>query len=292
MSLGCRFGGFAMYDCLVGRCKTIPGEDMKRHLPAFFAALMLMPVASVLAQPDYTGIWSTTATLKDDPAWYAEDYFCFFGCTLSEYEMMVAMIVDPANDDKSLNQIRGMANARGAAEFASLLKEGPRALYAESVLEDQLDEVCLRYGHFGMAISVMPLRITDEGDHYMFEYETHDTFRPVYKRESAPPPPEEPSRLGYSVAWYDGDDFMVETTGVEDAPFFVGKAQGLRHSDQLRTIERYTLSDDGQTLDMIFTVTDPEVLKAPWVWVKKWRTSPDADLLPHGYDCSFVPGQR
>jgi hypothetical protein len=143
-----------------------------------------------------------------------------------------------------------------------------------------------------MAVSVMPLRITDEGDRLLFAYETHDTTRTVYKRDSAPPPPSAPSRLGYSVAHYEGDDLVVETSGVESAPFFVSMAQGLRHSDQLRTIERYMLNENGRTLDMVMTVTDPQVLKDPWVWVKKWRLAPQLELVHHEYDCSFVPGQR
>jgi hypothetical protein len=245
-----------------------------------------------MAQPGFEGMWSTTTTLNDDPGWYAEDYFCFFGCTKVEYEMLQALIDDPANDDTPLNALRGQAGARGTAEFVGLLTDRARREYESSTPEDQLNEICLRYGLFGMAISVMPLRITDAGDRLIFDYETHDTHRVVYMRDSAPSAPAQPSRLGYSVAHYDGNSLVIETSGIEGAPFFVSKAQGLRHSDQLRTTEIYMLNDNGRTLDMVFTVEDPEVLMAPWVWVKKWRLAPQLELRHHEYDCSFVPGQR
>lgn len=265
---------------------------MKLILRLQMAALIAAFACNVTAQPSYEGTWSTTTTLKDDPAWYAEDYYCFFGCTRVEIEHFRALIDDPANDELPLGALRGQADALGAQEFESLLTDAARRQYEANVLEDQLDEICLRYGHFGMAISVMPLRITDDGDRLLFDYETHSTRRTVYMRDSAPPPPAEPSRLGYSVAHYDGDDLVIETTGVESAPFFVSKAIGLRHSDQLHTTERYTLNDAGKTLDMVFSVADPEVLTAPWVWIKKWRLANQLELVHHEYDCSFVPGQR
>lgn len=265
---------------------------MKRGWQVLFATCVTFTGASAVAQPGYEGTWSTTTTLNDDPAWYAEDYYCFFGCTLVEYELLQALIDDPVNDDRPLNALRRQASARGSVEFSSLLTDTARRQYKASVPEDQLNEICLRYGHFATAVSVMPLRITDDGGQLIFDYETHDTRRIVYLRDSAPPPPTEPSRLGYSVAHYDGNDLVIETSGVESAPFFVSMAQGLRHSDQLHTIERYMLNDDGRTLDMVFTVEDPEVLTAPWVWVKKWRLAPQLELQHHEYDCSFVPGQR
>ncbi len=265
---------------------------MQKSIRGFSAVAAILLAGAADAQPSYEGTWSTTTTLNDDPAWLTEDYFCFFGCTQVEIEHFRSLLDDPANDARPLGALRAEADALGAAEFEQLLTDSARAVYETRALEDQLDEICLRYGQFGMAISVMPLRISDQGGRLIFDYETHDTSRTVYLQDSAPAAPAEPSRLGFSVARYDGDDLVIETTGIESAPFFVSKALGLRHSDRLRTTERYSLSDGGSTLDMVFTVEDPEVLTAPWVWIKKWRLAPELELQHHEYDCSFVPGQR
>lgn len=257
---------------------------------AFMA--IVLAADSAIAQPSYVGTWSTTATMSDDPEWYPEDYYCFFGCTRVQIEHLRALIDDPANDALPLEALMGEASELASQEFTALLTKSAREEIAGRTIVDSLDEVCLRYGHFGMTVSVMPLRITDEGDKLILAYETHNTSRTIYKRDSAPLPPNEPSRLGYSIAHYDGNDLVIETTGVENTPLFVAIARGLRHSDQMRTTERYSLSEDGQTLDMIFTVEDPELLVVPWVWIKKWRLAPHLQLQHHEYDCSFVPGQR
>ena len=246
----------------------------------------------VTAQPSFEGTWSTTTTLNDDPGWYSEDYFCFFGCTKLEYEFLQALIDDPANDDRPLNALRGQAAERAFAEMTELLTESAKQVIEGNTLVDTLDEICTIYGHFATTVSVMPLRISTENGRLIFDYETHDTRRIVYMRDSAPRPPAEPSRLGYAVAHYDGDELVIETTQVEGAPFYVSMALGLRHSDLLHSTERYSLSEDGRTLDLVYTVEDPEILRAPWVWVKKWRLAPHLELQHHEYDCSFVPGQR
>ncbi len=258
------------------------------------AVLTLVPASSTMAQsaPGFEGTWSTTATLNDDPEWLTEDYYCFFGCTRAQITHFAALLDDPANDERSLRDLRAEAWDRGFADLLSISNEATRLDLEGRVRVDQLDEICLTYGHFGMAVSVMPLRITDEGDRLIFDYETHNTRRIVHMADSAPPPPQEPSRLGYSVAHYDDDALVIETSGVEAAPFFVSLSQGLRHSDELHTTERYTLSDGGRTLDMVFTVEDPNLFDEPWVWMKKWRLANHLELQDHGYDCSFSPGQR
>jgi len=248
--------------------------------------------AAAQSRPSFAGTWSTTTTLNEDPAWLTEDYFCFFGCTQVEISHLTALLDDPANDERPLPVLRAEAAAVGSREFMSLLTEKARTVVEGRTLVDTLGEICTRYGHFGMTVSVMPLRISEAGDQLVFDYETHDTRRIVHMEGTAPPRPEEPSRLGHSVAHYDGDALVIETTGVEEAPFYVSMALGLRHSDQLRTSERYTLSDGGRTLDMVYTVTDPAVLQGEWVWVKKWRLAPELELQHHEYDCSFAPAQR
>jgi len=240
--------------------------------------------------PSFVGTWSTTATLNEDPTWLTEDYYCFFGCTRVQINHFAALLDDPANDARPLRELRAEAWTAGFEELLSLSNEATRLDLESRSRIDQLDEICLKYGHFGMTVSVMPLRITAQGDRLIFDYETHNTQRIVHMTESAPA--QALSRLGHSLGHYDGDALVIETTGVESAPFFVSLTQGLRHSDQLRTQERYTLSDGGRTLDLVYTVEDSTIFDEPWVWTKKWRLAPHLELQDHGYDCSFSPGQR
>lgn len=266
-----------------------------RHGFAGFLALLLgtfTAVANAQTRPDFEGMWSTTFTLSEDPGWLAEDFFCFFGCTASEYEHLGNLLDDPANDDRSLIELSAVSAAHGQQEFLNLLTPTMRAEVDSRTIVDQLEDICTRYGYFATTISVLPLEIVQEHDRILLTYETHNTQRVAWFRDSAPSPPGEPTRLGHSVAYYEGDELVIETTGVRGGPFFVSKAYGIKHSDRLTGVERYRVSDDGRQLEMSIAIEDPEVLTAPWVWVKKWRIAPELELEHHEYDCSFTPGQR
>jgi len=263
-----------------------------RVIIAATVLLLVTGTAGAQSRPSFEGTWSTTATLPDDPGWITEDYFCFFGCTVNQIAYFGELLDDPANDDRPLGALAGEASQVGDEDFLRALTPAVKAEMEGRTIVNNLEDICTEYGHFGITVSVMPLRITEQDDHLEFFYETHDTQRIVYWEDSAPPPPDEPTHLGYSVARIEGDALVVETSHIREAPFYVSQARGLKHSDQVSGVERYTLSDDGRQLDMVFTVEDPEVLATPLMWDKKWRLANDLELVHHEYDCSFTPGQR
>ena len=51
----------------------------------------------------------------------------------------------------------------------------------------------------------------------------------------------------------------------------------------LHTVERLTLSEDGQTFQFELTNEDPATLKAPWTSTRTYRLAPEIELLP--FDC-------
>ena len=253
--------------------------------------LVTVPVAAQ-SRSDFEGTWSTSVTLPDDPGWVTEDYFCFWGCTVNEIEHFGDMLDDPANDNRPLQELSAEASRVGSEDFLNALTPSARADMEGRTIVNSLEDICSEYGYFAISVSVMPLRITAHDDHLELFYETHDSQRIIYWQDSAPPPPDENLHFGYSVARIEGDALVIETSHVGVAPFFVGQARGLKYSDQLTGVERYTLSDGGRQLDMIFTIQDPEVLATPLMWDKKWRRANDLELVHHEYDCSFTPGQR
>ena len=253
--------------------------------------LVTVPVAAQ-SRADFEGTWSTSVTLPDDPAWLSEDYYCFWGCTVNQIQRMGEMFDDPANDDRSLEEIFAESDRIGDSDFRNALIPAVRADWDSRTIENNLDDICTPYGYFAISVSVMPLRITAHDDHLEFFYETHDSQRIIHWADSAPPPPDEHLHFGYSLARIEDGALVIETSHVGVAPFYVVQALGLKHSDQLTGVERYTLSDGGRQLDMVLTIQDPEVLAAPLMWYKKWRRADDLALVHHEYDCSFVPGQR
>ena len=69
-----------------------------------------------------------------------------------------------------------------------------------------------------------------------------------------------PSWLGYSVAHWDGDTLVIETSGFNDKTWLT--REGLPHTDQLRITERYRRLDFGHT-ELEISYEDPGMLIKP-----------------------------
>jgi len=67
---------------------------------------------------------------------------------------------------------------------------------------------------------------------------------------------------GESVGRYEGDALVVDTIGLNDKTDT--DRFGTPHSDQIHVVERYRLSADKQTLEVLFTVDDPTYFTTQW----------------------------
>ena len=81
---------------------------------------------------------------------------------------------------------------------------------------------------------------------------------------------------------YEGDVLVIESTGIRANTMPVS----FRHSDQLRIVERYTRSEDGERLVLSVTYEDPVSLKEPLVLKKIWSWAPDEEIFPY-VDCEL-----
>ena len=72
----------------------------------------------------------------------------------------------------------------------------------------------------------------------------------------------EPSRVGHSIGWFEGDTLVVDTIGFVYDDW--GNYRGLDSSEQKHIVERYTLTNDGYGLRMELTQMDPEFLAEPY----------------------------
>ena len=78
---------------------------------------------------------------------------------------------------------------------------------------------------------------------------------------------------GDSVGHYEGDTLVVDTYGLNDKTNV--DRYGTPHSEKIHVVERYRMSDDGSTLEILFTVEDHETFTVPW--------SARADYIPDNY---------
>ncbi|MGI9203253.1 MAG: DUF6152 family protein [Woeseiaceae bacterium] len=109
-----------------------------------------------------------------------------------------------------------------------------------------------------------PIRIIQNDDHIVFEYEEYGGRR-VIKLSDELPQPGAKSHLGDAVAHYEGDTLVVRNVNLLGNPT---GTSGNRLSDQTTTTEVYRRADDpryGAQVAIKTTITDPGHLQEPWV---------------------------
>lgn len=72
-----------------------------------------------------------------------------------------------------------------------------------------------------------------------------------------------PSRAGHSIGRWEGNTLIVDTVGFKEG-WLSASGNGVKHSTQMHTVERFDMNDDGQWMIMTFTINDPLYLNAPF----------------------------
>jgi hypothetical protein len=95
----------------------------------------------------------------------------------------------------------------------------------------------------------------------VFEYR-HD-WREIWMDGRGLPTASEiyPKWNGFSVGRFDGDTLVVESVGFDDRSWL--DKLGYPHSEQMHVEERYRRVD-ADTLELVITITDPEIYSEPW----------------------------
>jgi hypothetical protein len=109
-------------------------------------------------------------------------------------------------------------------------------------------------------------------------YEEFNHFRQIFTdgRTFAINDPPPPSWFGYSTGKWDGDTFVVDTTGFNDQSWL--DDSGHPHTEAMRTTERFLRRDFGH-MDLTVTIDDPKAYNKPWSVVIPLRLVPDIDFI-------------
>ncbi len=160
----------------------------------------------------------------------------------------------------------------------------PAAEAAKVGWDPYTDMLALRCESPGMPNAVLnpyPIEFLDEEDKILLRIEEWEAVRTIHMTSQAIPEDAPRSPLGYSVGhWEEDSTFVVETARI-DFPYL--DDAGTPMSDDVRVIERFSLSEDGTHLDHEISVTDPQNLVEPAVWDAKWRWIPGTVIRP--YEC-------
>jgi hypothetical protein len=119
---------------------------------------------------------------------------------------------------------------------------------------------------YGVEIVEMP----DIQRVYIFDIGGPHTYRTIYMDRRTHPQKLEPSFYGDSIGRWEGDTLVVETTGFNDS-FWMDR-RGLPHTEQLKTVERFTRTDS-LTIKYEVSVDDPGAYTRPWTsnFLLRWE---------------------
>ncbi len=126
------------------------------------------------------------------------------------------------------------------------------------------DNAIARCEQPGMPVTMgapLPIRFIDEGDALTLHTVYFDTRRTIHMTDAADSAEEPTSHLGFSAGRWDGNTLVVETSGI-DYPWVDNEAR-TPQSPNVRTTERFTLSDDQSRLDYELIITDPVTFTEP-----------------------------
>ena len=121
-----------------------------------------------------------------------------------------------------------------------------------------------------------PLKIVQQPDLIVILYEWFGEVRQVFLDGRTVPANPNPTWLGYSTAWWDGDTLVVDTTGFNGKAWL--DAAGHPATEALRITERYQRRDVGH-LDVTLRIDDVKAYTRPWVVTLHLHLLPDTELF-------------
>jgi hypothetical protein len=81
---------------------------------------------------------------------------------------------------------------------------------------------------------------------------------------------------GESIGKWEGKALVVKSKYFEPNEHYIDG--GIPISDQFEMIERFTILDDGKTLQIDYTMTDPKMWKGEWKSTKRWLRMDESDI--------------
>ena len=142
---------------------------------------------------------------------------------------------------------------------------------------DNPDAHCLPMGFMQLHTHSQPRKIVHTKDVMVIAYEANYGLRWVFTDgRKLPGNDPQPFWYGYSVGRWEGDDLVVETTGLRDGGWL--DVNGSPFTDQARIVERFRRVNYGR-IEIDVTVEDAKAYTKPFTTRVNWRLYPDGELI-------------
>ena len=119
-------------------------------------------------------------------------------------------------------------------------------------------------------------------DRILVRTELFQVERTFYTDGRGHPENGERTNQGHSIAWWENDVLVVDTTLYADNR--AGNRSGIPSGAQKHSIERYQLVEDGSRLLIDYWVEDPEYMVDPMTGSMVWAYAPDREPMP--FECN------
>lgn len=137
---------------------------------------------------------------------------------------------------------------------------------------------CEPKGMPSIMINPQPLSFEQQGkDKIVIRLEEYDTVRTIHLDSKLDPAKQPKSDVGFSTGRWENGVLVVHTSRISAR--FLESGRAIPLGSNASTVERFTPSPDGLTLDYESTVTDPYTLTKPAVLKYQWAYRPDAKVM-------------
>jgi hypothetical protein len=107
----------------------------------------------------------------------------------------------------------------------------------------------------------------------LFEFDHH--IRQIFTDGRKHPKDPDPTWMGDSIGWYEGDTLIIDTVGLNEKTWI--DRGGLPHSDQLHVTERIRRPTH-DTLEIKFTIDDPKAYTETWTGYRDFKLRPSWNI--------------
>ncbi len=151
----------------------------------------------------------------------------------------------------------------------------------ESEGRDKPQVRCMPHGvPDSMLVSDYPFKIVQTPNETLVLIEEFNQFRQIFTDGRKLPVDPNPAWFGYSVAHWEGDTFVVESSGFSNDGSWLDNG-GHPHTDALNLTERLRRINFG-AMELDVTVDDPKTYLKPWKSITfQFRLMPDTELIEH-----------
>lgn len=263
-------------------------------IPTLLLAATWLDAAPVNADSpsDLEGVWVTVLVAFDDPRWRIADLVCArTGCSVEGYAYLQSLLDDPESAKRSTKEVVADMEAYQRRFNDTLLTPQARQRQEEFDPSEEASLDCKPDGD-GLrhqVLAPLPLEIEQHEDKVILRYEYWNAERTVHLDEENHAEDGEPSRLGHSFGRYEGSTLVVETAQLLPAVTGIPNDKPLMLSPDARAVERYSVSEDGQSLDLTLEIIDPSNFTQPFQSYRRMLKAPDWEL--DTFVCESITGE-